>query len=719
MTPNNETTPGANQGSVHTNTPARTIPVNKHENAATSSYLQEQTAPKGYDDRPTPPFNRSFTAGDHYCLRHAHRVVSLRYMLGFDAVLVPIGWGTKTPTRMAIGYPDFNASVMENQNYLAELERNNIALLTGPRSNNLVTIDFDDVDASNEFLELNRDAFENMLRVHGSRCFNLLFRLEGEYPVGCSQIKNVQGVNVGEFRAGHCLTILDGLHPSGVKYKMEGNRFPVLKFNQIVWPQGWTSTCIPNAYDTLFTKYGQPFTTTNRGRIMLNEPWFVAKFAAEHLVLHDPERGFYEYDGGTGVWTPRTEASIAHQFSLDLKSAADEFNAPGILHLRKASFHGSLVSQLRGLVEHKGAFDTARRKLIHIANGMLDLSSGTPDLIAFHPDYRSLHQLPWTYDKTAQCPRFLKELLDPAMSPGDIALLQKLCGQVLLGSNLSQKVVVLEGPGGAGKGTFSEVLDLIVGERNVAELRTSHLTNRFELGAFLGKILLCGRDVNGTFLNGAGASVLKKLTGGDLLEVELKGQQGRQNMRGVFSVFITTNTRLLVALEGDKSAWERRLVVLRFLRSSFVKPIPHFARNLIEEEGLGIFAWMVEGAVKFLEDIHQFGQVFMDPDQKARVTELLTESDSIASFVAQRTVAYSQGYTTTATLFLAYGEYCANAGFDAIPERLFQKRVGTELLEIHGAHSSENVVQHGVRKRGYAGVRVLSSADADVGKVQM
>jgi putative DNA primase/helicase len=180
-------------------------------------------------------------------------------------------------------------------------------------------------------------------------------------------------------------------------------------------------------------------------------------------------------------------------------------------------------------------------------------------------------------------------------------------------------------------------------------------------------------------------------------------------------VFITTNSRLLIAIEGDKSAWQRRLVIIPFERMPVAKVIPNFARLLVQEEGTGIFAWAVQGAVKLRHDIKEHGAIAMDAVQRQRVRDVLLESDSIMSFLTRRTVADPKASAHTATLFRSYQDFCASNGFESLQERIFERRVRGELLDLHGAQYSENVILFNQRRRGYIGVRVLGGPELDVG----
>src|SRR5439155_8058643 len=111
-------------------------------------------------------------------------------------------------------------------------------------------------------------------------------------------------------------------------------------------------------------------------------------------------------------------------------------------------------------------------------------------LLAFSPSYRRRNKLAVRLDSSATCPLFLDTLMRPALNADELELLQRWCGLALIGENLAQRFLILSGTAGGGKGTFVRVLVGIIGQNNVATLRTKLLNERFELGRFLGKTLL-------------------------------------------------------------------------------------------------------------------------------------------------------------------------------------------------------------------------------------
>ena len=176
--------------------------------------------------------------------------------------------------------------------------------------------------------------------------------------------------------------------------------------------------------------------------------------------------------------------------------------------------------------------------------------------------------IPIHLNENADCPQFMNDLLAQALSVEQIETLQKYCGMALLGYNLSQQFIILEGTAGGGKSTIAKIICDVIGEDNVATLRSDMLAERFEMSAFCGKTQLIANDVNSDYMRKKGAGVIKSLTGADTLDVEFKGSNKRVRLKGNFCIAITTNARLQIRLDEDGDAWLRRLVLIRFTNNT-------------------------------------------------------------------------------------------------------------------------------------------------------
>ena len=98
----------------------------------------------------------------------------------------------------------------------------------------------------------------------------------------------------------------------------------------------------------------------------------------------------------------------------------------------------------------------------------------------------------------ATCPRFLN-LLAANLDADDIDLFQRWAGLALAGANPAQKIMMLHGTGGTGKGTVANVIHELIGPHNCGELRTAQLAERFELSRYHRYRFLYGPDVPADF----------------------------------------------------------------------------------------------------------------------------------------------------------------------------------------------------------------------------
>ena len=211
-------------------------------------------------------------------------------------------------------------------------------------------------------------------------------------------------------------------------------------------------------------------------------------------------------------------------------------------------------------------------------------------------------------------------------------------GSMLLGYNVAQKMLLLQGLSGTGKTTLALILQGIVGAENISELRTAHIDERFEIGRYLGKTLLIGVDVPADFLSGPAISRLKGLTGGDFLDAEKKSSNRNFRLHGRFNVLVTSNSRLRVRLEGDQAAWRRRLLVVHYREERTSKTVRDFDQVILREEASGVLNWGLEGLRNLYDDLDRYGDIQLTEAQRQSIENLLEESDSLRIFLMRHIV---------------------------------------------------------------------------------
>lgn len=649
-------------------------------------------------------------------------VTHLISLLGSDVVLLRCTKGEKGPRWY--GWQNTTIERMKDERYLKALDKGNIAVLTGKQSGGLCSIDIDYDEMVEPFLALN-PKLKQTLRSRGRRGCNLWVRAEGACPPP-SDIKKADGSAWGEWRSTGVCTMIHGVHPEGMSYTRSPEVPPVtMRFEDIVWPDDlrlpWLAADdeLPGqgdeSDDPIIQRYGVPVFFSkpdNEGTCYvkgINEAYWAGLYAAEHVILYEPdEQTFFCYDAETGVYAVISPEAIKDAISYRMLEVSRQDESMRLLeNMRTERNLNAITSRLKGIVEHRHAF-TNRPRAVHLANCMLKLENGEFIPAAFSAEFRSRNRSPISYDPTATCPRFLNELLLPAVHPEDSIMLQKMAGLALLGENLIQRFLILDGEPGRGKSQYGIVLQYLVGRENVTQLRTKHLDERFELFRMLRRTFLVGVDVDADFLSSKGASTIKGLVGGDLMDAEQKGGTGVFQIEGKFNMIMTSNCRLKVKLQGDVGAWRRRMLIARYESPPPKVKIPNFGELLIREEGSGILNWALDGLRMLLKDIEETGDIRLTDRQSGVVDSLLAESDSLRFFLRECVRRGDGGDLTVSEIVQVYANYCPERGWDPMPESHINRQLPSLMLEMFQSVRCNDCSRNGKAARGYRRVMLTN-----------
>jgi putative DNA primase/helicase len=641
-------------------------------------------------------------------------VKELRSLLSDDVVLLPIPLGRKRP--VFTGWQSTKLSKMQDPEYLAQLNQHgNIGVLLG---NGLVTIDIDQDQAVEPFLSINPKLRET-LRSRRVRGCNLWLRITGGYPKSC-KLRTKTGGDWGEFRADGNQTVIHGeaidrkrCETRPTAYKIINRAKPIeLAFDEIQWPDQlvlpWTSAPLSSNgaknLDDLRRLYGEPFYFDENGSpCSLNESFWAGLLASENIILWEPlERAFYTYNTGTGIYEEISVDVVKRRLSDRLLEASRQMNCFWLEKQRTDTRLNSIGAHLRGIVERRGAF-AQRERRIHLANGIFRFENGG-GLLSFSPAFTSRNRSPIVFDENGRCERFLNELVYPAMHEDDVVLVQKYFGLCLLGNNLIQRILILDGLSERGKTQLANTFQAVVGRANCTQLRTEWLADRFETFRFVKKTLLVGVDVAPNFLSTKGASVLKGLVGGDWFDAEQKNGTGSFPFQGNFCAIVTSNTRLRVRLCGDVGAWRRRLLIVRYEAPPPKKKISDFGELLAREEGSGILNFAIAGLSMLLRDIDETGDIALAERQRTIVDSLLAESDSLRLFL-QEAVAKAEGTDVSVNEIVeAYATFCPEKSWNPLPITEIHRSLEGLMLELFQVTKSHSLKRDDRAVRGFFGV---------------
>ncbi len=438
-------------------------------------------------------------------------------------------------------------------------------------------------------------------------------------------------------------------------------------------------------------------------KVSINQPAFAAKYVKVRNAAYSEQDGqHYTFNATEGIWCKSTRKAAMWRVGAFLKDVADEMKVPELLPKRTPA----LLSGILQLVEGRapmGISPPPSAKLVPVANGVLDLSGLKPVLRSYRQEDWFTHKVPIAYVEGAKCERYLNDLIRPALpNEDDINLLQRDLGRQLVAGNDAQTISVIFGEGGSGKSVLVSILETLLGPANFGYLRSDKLNGRFETHAFHGKCTLVGKDVKPDYLDKDGAAMIKSLTGADRIESEKK-YGGKFTLRGGFYVLITANSRLPIKLQGDASAWRRRLVCYNFSREIPVHRIPNFDEELNRTEGEGILVWLVDGYMAHQKELAEHGTLKLTEAQQKRVDDWIMESEGERAFARMR---ISKGPSTLAVeeIWNEYTQFARDRGWLIPSKQKFFTKLPEVMLDLFGAERDNHIMRNGAAVRGFKGV---------------
>jgi phage/plasmid-associated DNA primase len=468
--------------------------------------------------------------------------------------------------------------------------------------------------------------------------------------------------------------------------------------------------------DVLIERFGPPAYFNKQGSMSrLNDVFWSNYFPlTKTKLIYEPFDGeFWDYSQQTGIFLPKS-ADVARtelaETVMNCSRQWDGWEGLGVFRNTK-DLAGSLTA-LRGVTEERGFFDNPGAH-VHLSNCVLSFNTadGSYKIGDFSPEYRSRNKSPIPYDPEADCLEYKKRILGH-IPEDDQILMQKISGQCLLGRNISQRILILEGIGGASKGAFILILAGIVGRQNIYELRPNLLNGRFEIGRMIGRTLLIGSDVPGNFLSEEGSYRLKSIVGGDPMEAEGKISNARKTIYGTQNVVANTNTRLLIRLNQDESAWGRRLAIVHYEHPFNGPTIPDVDQYILKKEAPGIVNWALKGLTMLYQDFAEHGKLQLSEAQQERIDNLLGESDSLALFVQNKIVrddtVYADGSQPSLTvdeIIKAYIQDCGVKEWTPKSSAVIEKHLPGLMLKNFGAGKAHDIPRDGSDRRGYRYVR--------------
>jgi putative DNA primase/helicase len=215
-----------------------------------------------------------------------------------------------------------------------------------------------------------------------------------------------------------------------------------------------------------------------------------------------------------GVYVPDAEQHIKHEVK-HLLLAWD----------RTSRWNTRLVEQVVAYLAADAAalWERPSLSVINLANGLLDLSSGT--LVAHNPLVRTTVQLPVCYAPHADCPAW--DAFLAAVLPADVyaaGIIWQLLASLMIPCTDAHQAILLSGLGGNGKSTLLAAIRAFLGEPNISSLNLNQITGeRFAAAHLFGKLANICDDLSSRHLGDT--STFKRVVGGDAITADRKHRE--------------------------------------------------------------------------------------------------------------------------------------------------------------------------------------------------
>lgn len=337
----------------------------------------------------------------------------------------------------------------------------------------------------------------------------------------------------------------------------------------------------------------------------------------ENLKYSENQGSFYIYEyRKPGLWSHVSDVEMKGS----IKDQLERIKAHRLPNGYSMNLINDVMEQLRITTIHDDWYEG--NDFLLFTNGILDVNRR--ELLAFERGMFMTQQLPYDYDPSATCEPIIKWLKQAQEDNwGRVQVLRAWLRAVLLSHSEIQKFVEIVGPGKSGKSTYANLAHALVGDENAMISSLEHLEkNRFETANLYKKKLLLFNDVE---RYGGSVSVLKAVTGRDLIRKERKFQAGSQKPFKFNGLVIITANEPIQTTDPTSGLARRRLTI------PFDRPFTGSSaeqRVLIDMDDnghpFGDFASLLPGLVNWVLDMTE-----------AEMREYLMETTKKVAFFAK------------------------------------------------------------------------------------
>lgn len=322
--------------------------------------------------------------------------------------------------------------------------------------------------------------------------------------------------------------------------------------------------------------------------------------------------------------------------------------------------------------------------------------------------------IPFIYKLALSCPtdssslpptpffdRFLQEV--SGGNSGICEMLLDVLAYVICNARLTKNIIILYGPSNTGKSVFLNLLRLAVGCNFTTAIPLEYLGDRFRTVSLMGSRLNIFAELGNQ--KTANVNILKSLSGGDIINCDVKNSQP-VNFKNRAALVFSTNS--LEPLRVNDQAFYSRLKIVPFLiQAPKEHQDPLLLNKLVEELPFVVRKYILDsGRLRnYIDNNFIFwSDQFIDPIKY----DLFNQEDSIKLFI-RTCCRFGDGRIYGDELYGRYLTFCQKKHFQPKTKNQLQRFIESlakddfENFPVQRTRFRDNEAN----KRGFTGMQVL------------
>ena len=392
------------------------------------------------------------------------------------------------------------------------------------------------------------------------------------------------------------------------------------------------------------------------------EPVIIRELTDKHNLKYLEGNGFFEYQHGVWVYIPENR----------VKSYADQI-------LMRYATNARITSAMKFCQARLSSNDPINTQpVINLRNGVILLNDNCR-FVPHSPEYLSTIQLPFKYDKTAQCPLWEKFIRDIMNNDGNkLWLLQEIAGYILFPDNRLERCFFFMGAGGNGKGVFMDTLRDVFGRENCSALPLSSFGSNFD-PIMLQYSLVNFCSENRVDLRGNTERIKEVTSGNEIVAAH----------KGIDAIKFSPRCKLITSCNEFFNTGEvthalmRRLCFVKF-ENNYVKEkkADINLKDKLHEELPGILNWCIEGYLRLLAQ-----KDFTDTQENEETKrDFMRSTNPVAYWIEDVLIGegrYCGQVADLSTLYSVFKEWTEKHGYKTLSIGAFRGRFKTLMCELY------------------------------------